>query len=631
MKLNVWSRIALLFLALELVTLGSLAPPATAVPPITTQTIKQALEEYANYPVPQALGLLMDQYASMRANERDTLVSMICFVMDDNVKRSSVNGANIDTIRTALWSVGQTGRSKPWRFPIGFTLEPQSMFHNDTTSAGANTNWSKWDVLNAVTRYGCDANGSTGYDEQGGWAHGVTGKIATGAFTSIDQFDRNIGFGVQGAVIDSTGLPAVVPNYRVRWHSWSNSSCTAFQKRILHKYGIEFAFSAPSLASTGSGSGERPNYLWPAQPTGMNVGLASGAVGAYVSVLPGMLPDRYEISQAIAETSDSATTRLTIQKCLSIRGSGVVVNLHNFALWSTNLAGNNAGDLSTVSGVMSLIAKYVRQGRLRVVTPTEFCENYYYRPIGPGANWVQPNFRDSDGDGNIDWWIQRGTTGQGFPNAGVNVPTNGTGALGAATVGYGGMAERPLRWSGVSKVGDPGTGYATDMAGATRTQAWTSGSDAIIIPGPPRGWVCHVEFAARGDTTKAVSNVTTLGDSIGVTFTSAALGNWNTKRQGISPNLRFLRDMNLSYEPTSNWTGPTTGNSMPHIKLAGRDKVGGSKYARGEFEFEVPDWADWLYITFWQGGRQESQTIRISNVFVGFRPRDPRIAVPGGM
>ena len=112
MTLNGWTRIALTLLGLELVALLSIAP-VRAVTPIANQTIKQALDEYANYPVPQALGLLMDQYSMLRIAERDTLVPVICFVMDDMVKRSQANGANIDTIRTALWSVGQTGRPAP--------------------------------------------------------------------------------------------------------------------------------------------------------------------------------------------------------------------------------------------------------------------------------------------------------------------------------------------------------------------------------------------------------------------------------------------------------------------------------------------------------------------------------------
>lgn len=629
--------------------ISSLPWNAGATPPFPKE-MQKALNELVgakgySYSANDAIDVLLDQYLTERPTpttprqamnsvqakmrlfgaERDSLVSMICFVMDDNVKRSQSNGANIDTIRTALFSVGQSGRPKPWRFPIGFTVEPQSMLHSDTTTAGLNTNLSKYDFANLVRNYGCDIYGTTGYDEQGGWAHGVTGKIATGAFTSLNQFETNLALGLSQAVLDSCGFYALDPNYRAVWMSWSNSSCTWFQKAILHKYGIEFGISSGTLSASGSGSGERPNYLWPVQGQ-LNLGLSANVAGRFTSVLPGMLPDRYEIAQAIAETSDSSGVRETIQKCVALRGSGVVVNLHNFALWSTNLAGNNAGDLSTVSGVMSLIAKYVRQGRLRVVTPTEFCQTYFCRSIGPSANWLQANFRDTDGDGSIDNWVTRGTTGSGFPNGAVNMPSNGTGAFSApAAGGYRGRKEVALKWSGVSKIGNPGAGYATDPAGSNRTQAWTSGADAAVLPGPPRGWTAHFEMAVRADTTKTSGNRSALGDSVGVEWFAVGAGNWNKRRQGVGVTFKYLRDMNLSYEPTSSFGSAGDAVAQPHVKLAGRDRVGGpnAKFAIAEFEYEVPDWCDVLYVTVWKGGRSETEAIRISDVFLGFRPRDP--------
>ena len=629
-KLNLTARIAITLLIMEIVTLMSLTP-SRAVPPIEQQTIKNVLDNYANYPAPYAIKLLTN-YA--RPQERDTLVTLVCFIVEDMIKNSQANGANLDTLRAALLSCSKdytgklypnaAGRIHKWRFPVSILVEPQACLENDTSRTGLNTAFSIYDLRNLGERYGADLKGMQGYDEQGAWAHGQTGLVATGAFSSYASFEANIALGVSRAVVEKMNLSSD-PEFRFRWWSCSNSSTTAKQKAILKKYGIDYGIVPPSLASTGSGSGERPSYIWPAQ-AGINCGLSTLVKGRYLATLPAAVPDRYEMQQCIAETSDTASVRQTIQKGLANPGSGIVVDLHNFALMSTNLAGNNAGDLSTVSGFCAYLAKLERQGRIRVVGATEFFENFYERPIGPGANWIPRNFSDNDADGNIDMWVQRNTvTAQGFPNGALDCPTNGTGALGTPTAGgYGGTKEVTLRHSGVSKVGDPGTGTANDPAGNARTQAWASGANAVVIHAPPKGKMAHVEFAVRGDTTKAVGHVTTLGDTVGVSWTEVALGNWNMRRQGVNGTMVFVRNLNSQWEPVQSWATTGTATAQPHIKLAGRDRVGGpdAKYGRGEFEFKVSEWCDILYITFWQGGRQESQSIRISDVFVGFRKSD---------
>ncbi len=585
-----------------------------------------------------ALRLLYAQQ-SVQIAEQDSLVPEICFVIDDNI----FTQAQWDTLKAAFRLVSPTGaaisRTYSYKFNVGFSVEPQSAQKwTDLdahvvadTAVGGNLSTQR---LRTLQLRGDDM-GTVGWDERGSLWNGDTGKVATGNMTSTNLFDNMITMAVL-AQRDTMGLG--MP----RWISWSNSSCTSWQKQLAHRAGIEFGFQSGQTASVGAGSGERPNYIFP-QRARLQSGSAdqygmTNATGIYLSSLPGSVTDRYEIAQTLGEQSDTAATYKALRCLVANPGSKAVWIGHSFATWDTNLQGSAV--FGTVSGVMWRISQYVRQGRLRVVTPSQLADDTFNNPPGPGANWLQGNFRDSDADGQVDNWACC-TSGNSFPAGAVGVATSGTGSLVITTGGYRGKKIAALNWSGVNKINGASM-VATDPAGNTITKAWASVAAGPVIYAPPRGWVAHIEFMAREDTTKcslvrhggdggtadgAPHTGGALGDSIGVNFIFTTLSHWNTVRNGYSPTLLWQRDLGTNWMP---WfvSFPTFlgANAGAHFKLAGRQRIGlGAAYewAHCEFEYEVPDNADVMYIPIWQGGSQQVKSIQISDVRVSFRPRDP--------
>jgi len=627
-------------------------------------SIQEALNALVNgtdgnlhqYSTQEAANLLVE--LAQTPTERDTLVSEICLVMDDNVKRGSGSAGtyeNMDTMRAAMFSCrtavnGTTvytdadGRTTKWHFPVTFTIEPQSALAqggSDTSSAATSTNFSIYDFNNFATRYGCDLTCTTGFDEQGGWAHGITGKIAKGNFTSYDQFENNLIRGIKPSMIDSLGFRNIDPNFKFKTMSWSNASATMPQKQILARNGIKYAVSSNNLASANSTQGVRPNFLWPISG-GVPMGLGEGA-NNFISCMPGRLPDRYEIVQALAETNDTTIVMDTIRKCVALRGSGLVINIHNLALWSSNLTGTTGP--GTVSGLMAILAKYERQGRIKFVTFDQFCNDFYERPIGPTANWLPKNFSDNDLDGKVDLFIQ-GVTGNSFPGtSATGVPTNGTGAVTITTGGYGGLKEAALRWEGISAIGAHGSvaGQVFDPEfNNARTQPWSSGALAVAYPCPPQGYMAHIEFEVREDTTKCslarhggdggtndgvphgttAANSGGVGDTIGVWWQASAGGRWNKKQLGLSVQPLYILSETASrkWMPYGSYATTVTTEKEVLMVLTNKDRNSSTanKYARFEAEFPVPAMADILYIGIWKGGSIQSQAVRISDVSLSF-------------
>lgn len=542
--------------------------------------------------------------------EEDSLVAMITFVMDDN----QIN--QWDSLQVMFPPSGN------WRFPYGITVEGDIITHlSDTTSTLSP------DKLRALFNRGCDM-GTAGYDEVNSYYNGDHSKVASGTFTSLDWFDYQMSEGVR-VQRDVLGLGTP------RWTSWSNSSAIGYLEQRLSKYGIEFGITLFQTAAAASSNGRRPSLYYPmysfdgadragtADTTGSDPPVGAQAQGL-VSVLPAWHPNRYTITQTIAETSDTLSFKLAVWRAIKTKG-GVVWNGHSWATWASNLQGTTG--LGTPSGCMSWLNQYVKAGKIRVVTPSEFYDHFYRRKISPSANWIDNNFSDVDRsyqvptgtayvpDGWISWNNGGGPSIGNVRKALISNPQSG---------GYGGKRYVTLNW---------GSGATSTFGSLTSAKEWLK-NQCVLWVFPPKGgnWTARMEFMAAVDSiNEAGGDGVYAGDSIGVTFTAVKVSYWNNYTTGIGQRVPIygtsLREPggagNEFNGPQSlKWNAAANqfGNVFTFI-AANNVRRGGTAYewVSVDASWDYPADTDILLISIWKDASLASGSVRISYPYLTFQ------------
>lgn len=577
------------------------------------------------YSTQEAANLLVQEMNTR--TERDSLVGMVCIVYDDcmNVQWDSVRCLN-----PTRGGPG-TADGRTWDFPAGISMDAHQVLYGDTT----NTTMSPAKIRGLLRR-GWDM-GAVGYYEGYRFIAGNAtlwnsdrGAIAAGNFTSTDPFEFMLSQARNQATLDSIGIP-----YKPRWLCYSNSGGTAFQASMLSRLGYEFGYVSGQSAS---GVGIRPSSSYPIFSfAGGDTGMVSNTL-AMVAMTPGLQPSRYEIVTNVTDGNTSINTKRAIWRAMQTKGL-CVINIHSPIVWAASMAA--AGDtlgayggLRSLSGVMSFCNRYVKAGLLRVVTPSEAADWFYNRPISPGANWVNSNFRDIDRSVHSspttmyrqDNWMQV-TSNWGVPTkALLGNPTAG---------GYGGKNYCTMRWA---------TGVKATLASRTTARSFNQYNTAMWVV-PPKGgdWTAHFEIFAIEDTVASVA--TAVGDTVGITFTVAKVGYWNNYA-GVTPQLYPLNAWG-SYTPDLYVPGGTpTGEVSSSIRFApatAQTTIVGNYFVMAaannvlagvagprhkEWLHMVADWeypagADIMFVSVWHGTTAASGKIRLSNPHLSFFKNSP--------
>lgn len=609
------------------VTVGAIATGVLAMSG-TNYTLTEALNLLASagssqsgYTAQEAANILVAQQAATLASSapRDSLVGMITFIYDDVVAEQ---WDSIKIFQPAKAGPGTYPASYNWNYSFGVAMEPQNVLYGDSTNSLSPAN------VRAMNGRGVDF-GTVGWDEKASLWSGQTGKVATGAFTSLNAFEDMFSRARQRSTLDSLGITA-----QPRWVSWSNSSQTAYQKAIVSKLGYEFGYGPSESASGASTQGTRPNqnyalFEWSGADTLMT--------GSAVACTPGWQTDRYEILQCLGEGNSSIQTKRAIWRAIQTKGLCVVI-LHRPSSWKTSLTASAAdtlgygGKLNCMSRVLWFCNRYVQAGLLRVVTPSEAADWFYNRPISPGANWTFSNFRDVDRSIHTapttqyrhDNWMSFTSNSSLYarpvPKALLSNPTAG---------GYGGKNYVKMNWTTSSR----------NVWARASARPWNQNNSTLWVV-PPKGgeWTAHFEVFAIQDTTVA-SGTTAAGDSIGVTFTAV--------RAGFTNNFNILQSGTSNLWPMFSTTdltpsGVLTGEFSTSTRFnAGADQFGNvwkfevanNTIARGTSgrkewlhvvtSWEYPGNADILFVSVWHGTNNASGEIRLSNPHLSFSKNSP--------